>query len=77
MKFVKDIKSLKKFVGYVVLCAPQNFPREDFLAETEHVAEAMGFGWRWPTTILWVSVCPIRGIRNSENSVFALSDVLN
>lgn len=37
MKWVKDIDSLYDFIGYVVLRAPNRFPKEDYLAESEQM----------------------------------------
>ena len=37
MKRVKDINSLYDFIGYVILCAPDNFPQRDYLPENEQM----------------------------------------
>ena len=37
MNRVKDIDSLYDFIGYVVLCAPDDFPRRDYLAEQDQM----------------------------------------
>ena len=37
MRWVRDIDSLYDFIGYVVLHAPNRFPREDYLSETEQM----------------------------------------
>jgi hypothetical protein len=35
--WVRDITSLYDFIGYVVLSAPDRFPREDYLADEEQM----------------------------------------
>ena len=35
--WIQDLNSLRDFVGYVVLCAPDNFPEEDFLQPDEQM----------------------------------------
>ena len=37
MGWIQDLNSLRDFVGYVVLCAPDNFPEEDFLKPDEQM----------------------------------------
>ena len=37
MQWVKDIDSLYNFIGYVILRAPDRFPKEDFLCEAEQM----------------------------------------
>jgi hypothetical protein len=37
MAWVRDIGSLHNFIGYVVLRAPDRFPREDYLSEEEQM----------------------------------------
>jgi len=37
MPWVRDIDSLHDFIGYVVLSAPDRFPREDYLSEAEQM----------------------------------------
>jgi exonuclease VII small subunit len=37
MEWIKDINSLYDFIGYVVLRAPDRFPKEDFLSESEQM----------------------------------------
>ena len=36
-RWVRDIPSLYNFIGYVVLGAPDRFPREDYLADGEQM----------------------------------------
>lgn len=35
--WVRDVESFYNFIGYVVLRAPDNFPKEDYLAESEQM----------------------------------------
>jgi hypothetical protein len=37
MAWVRDIKSLYNFIGYVVLRAPDRFPKEDYLSDAEQM----------------------------------------
>jgi hypothetical protein len=37
MPWVRDIDSLYDFIGYVVLSAPNRFPREDYLTDEEQM----------------------------------------
>lgn len=37
MRWVKDVGSLYDFIGYVVLSAPNRFPKEDYLADEEQM----------------------------------------
>ncbi len=37
MQWVRDINSLYNFIGYVVLRAPDQFPREDYLRPEEQM----------------------------------------
>jgi hypothetical protein len=37
MPWVRDIDSLYAFIGYVVLSAPDRFPREDYLTDEEQM----------------------------------------
>ena len=37
MRWVRDIDSLYNFIGYVVLRAPDRFPREDYLSAEEQM----------------------------------------
>ena len=37
MAWVRDVSSLYDFIGYVVLRAPDRFPREDYLPESEQM----------------------------------------
>ena len=37
MAWVRDIGSLYNFIGYVVLGAPDRFPKEDYLSEPEQM----------------------------------------
>lgn len=37
MQWVTSAQELKDFLGYVVLCAPADFPREDFLSDSEQM----------------------------------------
>lgn len=43
MAHVKDIDSLYNFVGYVVLPAPDRFPRRDYLREDEQMTLEKAF----------------------------------
>ena len=43
MVWVRDINSLYNFVGYVVLGAPDRFPKEDYLAEAEQMTLERAF----------------------------------
>jgi hypothetical protein len=36
-EWIQDLNALRDFVGYVVLCAPDNFPEEDFLQRDEQM----------------------------------------
>jgi hypothetical protein len=40
---VKDASSLYDFIGYVVLYAPDSFPREDYLPESEQMTLGRAF----------------------------------
>ena len=37
MAWVRDISSLHDFIGYVVLSAPNQFPKEDYLSDAEQM----------------------------------------
>ena len=37
MAWVRDVNSLYNFIGYVVLRAPDQFPREDYLPDDEQL----------------------------------------
>ena len=37
MTWIRDIDSLYDFIGYVVLCAPDEFPEEDYLQPEEQM----------------------------------------
>lgn len=41
--WVTDISSLYDFIGYVVLRAPDRFPREDFLSDHEQMTLDLAF----------------------------------
>ena len=41
--WVRDIDSLYDFIGYVVLSAPDRFPKEDYLAEHEQMTLEKAF----------------------------------
>lgn len=43
MTWVRDIDSLYNFIGYVVLRAPDRFPREDYLKEDEQMTLERAF----------------------------------
>lgn len=43
MAHVKDIDSLYNFIGYVVLMAPDRFPRRDYLREDEQMTLEKAF----------------------------------
>jgi len=43
MAHVKDIDSLYNFIGYVVLTAPDRFPRRDYLREDEQMTLEKAF----------------------------------
>ena len=37
MSHISDVEELYDFIGYVVLCAPDDFPNEDYLAPEEQM----------------------------------------
>src|SRR5262245_36388177 len=41
--WIPDLNALKDFVGYVVLCAPNRFPEEDFLQPDEQMSLERAF----------------------------------
>ena len=41
---VTSIDSLYDFIGYVVLCAPDNFPHEDYLPSDDQMSLEKAFG---------------------------------
>ena len=43
MAWVRDIDSLYNFIGYVVLRAPDRFPKEDYLSEAEQMTLERAF----------------------------------
>jgi hypothetical protein len=43
MEWVRKASDLKSFMGYVVVCAPSSFPKEDFLSEAEQMTLEKAF----------------------------------
>jgi hypothetical protein len=43
MAWVRDIDSLYNFIGYVVLRAPNSFPKEDYLSDHEQMTLERAF----------------------------------
>lgn len=44
LRRVNNIDSLYDFIGYVVLCAPNNFPNEDYLPPDDQMSLEKAFG---------------------------------
>lgn len=88
MARVRDVESFYNFIGYVVLRAPNAFPREDYLQDHEQMtldkkfeelraaddpSWGAGGAWSCATTVGWLRK-PDRSVKETKSVLRPLPD---